>query len=142
LAPTGTQKAEIDEQKFLYNGQEVDRQLHFGYDFADNYHSKVRAANRGRVIFASDLGVYGGCIVIDHGLGLQSVYGQLSSIRVRLNQVVNRGDLIGRTGRTGLAIGRDHLHFALQLDGVPINGTEWWDSNWTKTHIVRKVPDL
>ena len=61
-------------------GQEVDQQVHLGFDLAVSAHSPVVAANDGKVIWAAPLGIYGNCIVVDHGCGLQSIYGHLSEI--------------------------------------------------------------
>jgi len=70
-------------------------------------------------------GIYGNCIVIDHGFGLQSIYGHLSEFLVKKGDDVKKGQIIGKTGSTGLA-GGDHLHFTMQIDGVQVNSVEWW----------------
>ena len=62
-------------------------------------------------------------MVIDHGCGLESLYGHLSSIDVKAGDTVKRGHVIGRSGQTGLA-GGGHLHFTLLLDGIPVNPVE------------------
>ena len=67
--------------------------------------------------------------MIDHGYGLMSLYGHLSSIGVREGQPVQRGQELGRSGKTGLA-GGDHLHFTTLLRGLPVNPVEWWDPHW------------
>ena len=53
-------------------------------------------------------------------------------------QKVARGDIIGKTGETGLA-GGDHLHFCTLLQGLPVNPVEWCDSHWIKDRISRKL---
>ncbi len=123
---------------YYYKGKKVDEQIHLGIDLASLANSPVQAANHGRVIFADRLGIYGLAVVLDHGQGLSSVYGHLSSINVRLNQDVSRGDTIGFTGQTGLASG-DHLHFSIIVNGVFVNPREWWDSHWIKDNITRKL---
>ena len=92
----------------------------------------------GNVILAERLGIYGNCIVVDHGYALQSVYGHLSSIGVKVGEAVKKGQEIGRSGATGLA-GGDHLHFTMQLDGVQINPVEWWDAHWIRDRILSKL---
>jgi murein DD-endopeptidase MepM/ murein hydrolase activator NlpD len=76
--------------------------------------------------------------VIDHGYGLQSIYGHLSEIGVKVDQMVKRGEIIGKSGSTGLA-GGDHLHFSMQLDGVQVNPVEWWDAHWIHDRILSKL---
>jgi murein DD-endopeptidase MepM/ murein hydrolase activator NlpD len=77
-------------------------------------------------------------VVIDHGYGLMSLYGHLSSIGVQPGQMVERNQEIGRSGETGLA-GGDHLHFTLLLQGLPVHPVEWWDAHWIRDRIVRKL---
>src|SRR5262249_50241097 len=98
----------------------------------------VMAANDGRVVWASDLGIYGNCIVVDHGYGLQSIYGHLHEINVKLGDMVKKGQKIGIAGQTGLA-GGVHVHFSMQLDGVQVNPREWWDEHWIKDRILSKL---
>jgi len=127
-----------DERTYYYKNKVVDRQLHMGIDLASFARSPVQAANTGRVIFAQDLGIYGLTIVIDHGQGLFTMYGHLSSIDVSVDQVINKGDIIGVTGTTGLAMG-DHLHFGFLVHGVPVNPVEWWDAHWIDDNILKKL---
>jgi murein DD-endopeptidase MepM/ murein hydrolase activator NlpD len=98
----------------------------------------VEASNDGRVVYAAPLGIYGNYIVVDHGYGLQTIYGHLSQIDVHEGDMVKRGQVMGTSGQTGMA-GGDHIHFAMQLDGVQIDPKEWWDSHWIKDHIAKRV---
>jgi murein DD-endopeptidase MepM/ murein hydrolase activator NlpD len=98
----------------------------------------VPAANDGRVVLADKLGIYGNCVVVDHGYGLQSIYGHLSEFAVKAGDTVKKGQSLGRSGSTGLA-GGDHLHFSMQVDGVQVNPIEWWDEHWIKDRILSKV---
>ena len=77
-------------------------------------------------------------MVIDHGCGLQSLCGHLSSIDFKAGDTVKCGHVIGRSGQTGLA-GGDHLHFTLLLDGIPVNPVEWWDPHWIHDRIEAKL---
>lgn len=122
---------------YFYGGKEIDQQVHLGFDLAVTANVPVAAANRGRVVFAAYLGIYGNCVVIDHGMGLQSLYGHLSSIDVGPGDAVDQGQTIGRSGMTGLA-GGDHLHFTLLLQGQPVTPVEWWDRQWIEDRIERK----
>jgi murein DD-endopeptidase MepM/ murein hydrolase activator NlpD len=127
-----------DVRSYIYHGTKIDQQVHLGYDLAVTQHVGVEASNDGRVVWAAPLGIYGNCIVVDHGYGLQTIYGHLSRIDVHVGDVVKRSQIMGLSGMTGMA-GGDHVHFAMQLDGVQIDPKEWWDAHWIKDHIVRRV---
>jgi len=137
--PNSAPRASFAQSRtYLYQGKVVDQQTHLGVDLASLAHSPVPAANRGRVVHAGDLGIYGQCIVIDHGLGLQTVYGHLSQIVAKQGEIVEKGQTIGNTGATGMAAG-DHLHFGVILSGVPVNPIEWWDPSWIKNNVTDKL---
>jgi len=123
---------------YIYQGKEVDRQTHLGFDLASLAQAEVPAANRGKVVFAGDFGIYGQCIIIDHGLGLQTLYGHLSRINVKPGDNVEKGQVIGNTGATGMA-GGDHLHFEMIVSGQAVNPIEWWDPHWIKNNITGKL---
>ena len=127
-----------DVRNYIYKGQKVDQQVHLGYDLSNVQHVPVQAANDGRVVHAADLGIYGNCIVLDHGYGLQSIYGHLSQIAVKEGELVKKGQTMGHSGSTGLALG-DHVHFSMQVDGVQINPVEWWDEHWIRDRILSKL---
>jgi len=127
-----------DVRNYIYQGKKIDQQVHLGYDLAVTQHVGVEASNDGRVVYAAPLGIYGNCIVVDHGYGLQTIYGHLSHIDVHEGDMVKRGQVMGQSGMTGMA-GGDHIHFAMQLDGVQIDPKEWWDSHWIHDHVARRV---
>jgi murein DD-endopeptidase MepM/ murein hydrolase activator NlpD len=127
-----------DLRNYIYQGKKIDQQVHLGYDLAVTQHVGVEASNDGRVVYAAPLGIYGNCIVVDHGYGLQTIYGHLSHIDVHEGDMVKRGQVMGQSGMTGMA-GGDHIHFAMQLDGVQIDPKEWWDSHWIQDHVARRV---
>lgn len=127
-----------DVRNYIYKGKKVDQQVHLGYDLSDVQQAPVRASNHGRVIFADDLGIYGNCMVIDHGFALQSIYGHLSRFEAKVGEMVKKGQIIGRSGATGLA-GGDHLHYSMQIDGVQVNPMEWWDHLWLGDRILSKL---
>jgi murein DD-endopeptidase MepM/ murein hydrolase activator NlpD len=127
-----------DLRNYIYHGQKIDQQVHLGYDLAVTQHVGVEASNDGRVVWAAPLGIYGNCIVVDHGYGLQTIYGHLSHIDVHEGDMVKRGQVMGQSGMTGMA-GGDHIHFAMQLDGVQIDPKEWWDPHWIQDHIARRI---
>jgi murein DD-endopeptidase MepM/ murein hydrolase activator NlpD len=111
-----------------------------GFDLASTAAASVRAANRGRVVHAGWLGIYGNCVILDHGMGLQSLYAHLSSITVSAGQVVDTEGEVGRSGSTGLA-GGDHLHFTMLLGGNAITPVDWWSAQWVQDRILRKFTD-
>ena len=127
-----------DLRNYIYHGKKIDQQVHLGYDLAVTQHVGVQASNDGKVVYAAPLGIYGNCIVVDHGYGLQTIYGHLSRIDVHEGDVVKQGQVMGLSGQTGMA-GGDHIHFAMQLDGVQIDPKEWWDPHWIQDHIARRV---
>ena len=127
-----------DLRNYTYQGKKIDQQVHLGYDLAVTQHVGVQASNDGTVVYAAPLGIYGNCIVLDHGYGLQTIYGHLSRIDVHEGDTVKQGQVMGLSGQTGMA-GGDHIHFAMQLDGVQIDPKEWWDAHWIKDHIARRV---
>lgn len=127
-----------DKRSYLVKGEHRTSSVHTGIDLAATARAPIPASNSGRVVHAGWLGIYGETVVIDHGLGLQSLYGHMSQIDVRPGQQVERGEVIGRTGSTGLA-GGDHLHFEILVSGVPVNPVEWWDSKWIENNIEPKL---
>jgi hypothetical protein len=127
-----------DDRTYTWKGKKVDEQTHLGFDLAKLAHSPIPASNDGKVLWAEDLGIYGNCVVIDHGFGLQSFYGHMSEFLVKKGDMVKKGQIIGKTGSTGLA-GGDHLHFGMQVDGVQINPVDWWDPHWVRDRILSKL---
>jgi murein DD-endopeptidase MepM/ murein hydrolase activator NlpD len=127
-----------DHRTYVYQGKEVDQQVHLGFDLAVTANVPISAAQRGAVVHADYLGIYGNCVVIDHGLGVQSLYAHLSSMDVKVGDRVEKGQTVGRSGMTGLA-GGDHLHFTMLLNGQAVNPVEWWDTKWMQDRVFRKV---
>ncbi|HXJ80513.1 MAG TPA: M23 family metallopeptidase [Candidatus Methylomirabilis sp.] len=129
-----------ESRSYRYDGQEVGTAVHLGFDLASLKHSPVPAANAGVVVFAGPLTIYGNAVVLDHGLGLQTLYGHLSSIAVKEGDKVTQGQELGRTGTTGLAVG-DHLHYEVVIGGVSVTPVEWWDGKWIRDHIGRPLSE-
>ena len=130
-----------DHRVYFYQAKEVDRQDHVGFDLSVTQQYPIEASNDGVVVYADYFGIYGNTVLIDHGCGLLSLYGHMSSIDVKAGDQVKKAQVIGKSGATGLA-GGDHLHFGLFLQGVPINPTEWWDAKWIKDHVLDRLKDL
>jgi murein DD-endopeptidase MepM/ murein hydrolase activator NlpD len=127
-----------DSRTYIYDGKEVDRQVHLGFDLAVTANVPIEAAQSGTVVYAADLGIYGNCVVIDHGLGVQSLYAHLSSIAVHVGDTVAKGGPIGRSGMTGLA-GGDHLHFTMLVGGQQVTPVDWWSPQWFEDRVQRKI---
>jgi murein DD-endopeptidase MepM/ murein hydrolase activator NlpD len=135
----GKEEADFaDVRNYIYQGKKVDQQVHLGYDLSDVQNAPVNAANDGRIVWASDLGIYGNCVVVDHGYSLQSIYGHMREITVKVGDMVKKGQKMGIAGQTGLA-GGVHVHFGMQVDGVQVNPREWWDEHWIKDRILSKL---
>lgn len=127
-----------DRRTYIYQGKVIGGSIHLGVDLASTAHAPIEAANRGIVVFTGMLGIYGNTVIIDHGLGLFSLYGHLSSINVRKGQSVNKGEAIAVSGTSGLAAG-DHLHFSIIVGGQFVNPQEWWDSHWITDNVYKKM---
>jgi len=101
---------------------------HNGVDLRAKSGTPIFSANRGIVRLAREFSVYGKTVVIDHGLGVQTLYLHLSNILVNPGELVLSGQKIGRTGQSGYAE-YPHLHFGVRLGGVavdPIKFMELW----------------
>jgi murein DD-endopeptidase MepM/ murein hydrolase activator NlpD len=140
LLNTAVEAGFADQRTYIYGGQDVDQQVHLGFDLASTLAAPVLAANRGRVLHAGWLGIYGNCVILDHGMGLQSLYAHLSSIDVKVGDVVELDERLGRSGATGLA-GGDHLHFTMLLGGNAITPIDWWSDQWVQDRVLRKLID-
>jgi murein DD-endopeptidase MepM/ murein hydrolase activator NlpD len=127
-----------ERRSYNIDGKPLSEATHFGYDLAATAATPVTAGNAGSVRYAGDLGIYGNCVVLDHGLGLASLYGHLSRIDVAAGDRVAKGQSLGLSGATGLA-GGDHLHFAILVGGTYVDPLEWWDAEWVQTHVEAQL---
>lgn len=127
-----------DQRSYVYQGQEIDNQYHLGFDLASLMHAEIPAANNGVVVFAGDMGIYGNLLIVDHGMGLMTLYSHMSRFTVAPGDTVKKGDTIGHTGSTGMAFG-DHLHFGVLVGGVEVTPLEWLDPKWIKDNITGRV---
>ncbi len=140
LVNTAVEAGFADQRTYVYRGEVVDHQVHLGYDLASFAGAPIYASNRGRVVHAGWLDIFGNCVILDHGMGLQSLYGHMSSISVKVGDMVDQGAELGRTGSTGLA-GGDHLHFTMLLGGNAITPIDWWSAKWVQDRILRKLSE-
>jgi murein DD-endopeptidase MepM/ murein hydrolase activator NlpD len=123
-----------ERRSYFVLDEKVSESIHYGYDLASLAGAPILASNRGKVVYADELGIYGNTVVVDHGLGVHTLYSHLSNIDARVGDVVETGQTLGQSGQTGLA-GGDHLHFAVLLRGVYVDPVEWWDGKWVREHV-------
>ncbi|MCL7488806.1 MAG: M23 family metallopeptidase [Desulfobulbaceae bacterium] len=123
-----------EERTYYYQDRAIDQQVHLGMDIASTATVPIKAANRGKVVFADYMGIYGNTVILDHGQGVFSLYSHLSRIDTLVEDVVDQGTLIAYSGATGMA-GGDHLHFSIVINGVFANPLEWMDQNWIDINI-------
>jgi murein DD-endopeptidase MepM/ murein hydrolase activator NlpD len=127
-----------DRRTYMYQGKAVGESVHQGVDLASTAHAPIEAANDGTVVFTGPLGIYGNAVIIDHGLGLYSLYGHCSAVNAQKGQSVKKGEAVAVSGATGLAAG-DHLHFSLLVGGQFVNPQEWWDPHWITDNVYKKM---
>lgn len=95
-------------------------EFHPGIDISVPVGTPVKAAGKGVVTYAGWLTGYGNAVIIDHGYGIESVYGHNSEILVKVGQSVKRGDIIAKSGNTGRSTG-PHVHFEVRVNGNPVD---------------------
>jgi len=129
-----------ERRYYVYKNKKIDEAWHLGIDWASVKKAPIRASNAGRVLFNEYLGIYGNTIIIDHGMGLSSLYGHISSSDVQPEDIVKENQKIGNTGSSGAAMG-DHLHFGVLIQGIEVDPLEWMDKNWINTNIIKIIND-
>ncbi|MGB3751982.1 MAG: M23 family metallopeptidase [Arcobacteraceae bacterium] len=124
-----------DRRHYYIDGNKINEAWHLGIDWASVKKAPIRASNEGTVIFKNYLGLYGNSIIIDHGMGLATLYAHTSSQNVNVGDYVSKNQKIANTGATGAVFG-DHLHFGVLIQGIEVNPIEWMDRNWIKVRIT------
>ncbi|HUC98476.1 MAG TPA: M23 family metallopeptidase, partial [Candidatus Polarisedimenticolaceae bacterium] len=127
-----------DARTYVFKNETIDHAYHLGFDLSVTKKYPVEAANSGVVGFIGDLGIYGNTVILDHGLGLATLYSHLSSIDVKPGEQIKKAQILGKTGETGLAVG-DHLHYGVYLNGIAVLPLEWWDEKWLRDNIYPKL---
>lgn len=102
------------------------RRMHTGTDIRLNSGDTVRCAFDGRVRLAKRFSGYGNLVLVRHSNGLETIYAHLKAIKVKVNDTIKAGDLIGLGGRTGRAT-CNHLHFETRLFGEPFDSNKYID---------------
>ena len=127
-----------DHRKYFYKGKKISESYHLGLDLASNAMANIKPQNSGEVVFADYNGIYGNMPIIDHGLGLYTLYGHCSSTKVNSGEHFNAKEIVANTGLTGYAMG-DHLHFGVLVQGVEVRPQEWMDREWIKLNISNVI---
>ncbi len=125
-----------DKRHYYYEHKdnEVSQSYHLGLDMASTRMAKIITSNAGTVVYDEYNGIYGNMPMIDHGLGLYTLYGHSSNVLVQKGDKVAAGFAIAQTGMSGLALG-DHLHFGVLVQGVEVRPEEWMDTKWIRDNI-------
>jgi murein DD-endopeptidase MepM/ murein hydrolase activator NlpD len=128
-----------DNTTFNWDSRTLGTLRQHGYELAfSREEADVYAAANGIVLFVDDCGVYGNCLVVDHGLGVTTTYGYLNNAAVRKGEQVTAGQKIGSAGESGLARGT-RLYFEVRIQGVPVDPREWWDRGWYYSQVTAKI---
>ncbi len=135
LQNSSTPAGFADRRFYYLDGEKIDEAWHLGMDWASVKQAPIKVTNNGRVIANQYIGIYGNALIIDHAMGLATLYGHTSSTRVNVGDEVKNGQTIANTGTTGAVLG-DHLHFGVLVQGIEVNPLEWMDKNWIKTRIT------
>ena len=129
-----------DHRKYFYEGEKISESYHLGLDLASNAMASIKPQNGGKVVYTEYNGLYGNMPMIDHGLGLFTIYGHCSSINVNTDDEVSAKTAIANTGKSGYAMG-DHLHFGVLVQGIEVRPEEWMDTQWIKLNITNVIEE-
>jgi murein DD-endopeptidase MepM/ murein hydrolase activator NlpD len=111
-----------------FNGEGA---FHTGVDIGSSYGEPVVAPADGVVNFADFFGGYGRAVILDHGHGVTTLYGHLSSFAVVVGQKVHRGETIGYVGLSGRSTG-PHLHYEVRINDTPVNPHKYLRLTWAQ----------
>jgi murein DD-endopeptidase MepM/ murein hydrolase activator NlpD len=125
-------------RRYMYQGKQVRQSYHLGIDLASTLQAPLVVGNDGTVIFAGYNGGFGNTIVVDHGLGIYSLYSHCTTLNFKEGDLVKRGDVIATTGTTGYATG-DHVHFSIIINGVYVDPSDWMDDTWISSNIIEVI---
>jgi len=137
--PHSAVRAYFGEQRsYYYKNKKISQAIHKGIDLAKIKRAKIYSNNTGRVVAARYIGIYGNTLIVYHKLGLYTLYGHTSVFKVKVGDVLRKGEVIARTGSTGAVFG-DHLHFGVYVQGYAVNPIEWMDPRWIKLNITNVI---
>jgi murein DD-endopeptidase MepM/ murein hydrolase activator NlpD len=118
ILPLANPVATVYGARRIFNNKTVS--IHGGIDIKGAEGEAIKASNRGRVVLAENLFFGGNTIIIDHGLGIYTIYMHLKQFEATPGQLVSKGDIIGLVGSTGRATG-PHLHFGAKIMATNAN---------------------
>ncbi len=124
-----------DHRLYYYKSEKVSESYHLGLDLASVKMGEIKTQNHGMTVFAEENGIYGNLPIIHHGMGLYTIYGHCSSLKVVPGDAVRPNGHIANTGKSGYAMG-DHLHFGVLVQGVEVRPEEWMDQDWIRLNIT------
>lgn len=124
-----------DHRLYQYQGAPVSESYHLGLDLASVKMGEIITQNRASVVYNDYNGIYGNMPILDHGMGLYTLYGHCSGVNVQLGVEVPPGASIANTGVSGYAMG-DHLHFGVLVQGIEVRPEEWMDKQWIRLNIT------
>jgi murein DD-endopeptidase MepM/ murein hydrolase activator NlpD len=124
-----------ERRHYFLDKDKINEAWHLGIDWASVKKASIHSSNKGVVIFKDYLGLYGNTIIIDHGMGVSSLYAHTSSQDVEVGDLVELNQKIANTGATGAVFG-DHLHFGILVQGIEVNPLEWMDKKWIQVRIT------
>ncbi|MFZ2968298.1 MAG: M23 family metallopeptidase [Sulfuricurvum sp.] len=128
-----------DHRIYSYKGKEnVSSAYHMGLDLASVQGGAIKSSNAGKTVFSQPNGIYGNLPILDHGLGLYTLYGHCSEVHAQEKDNVKAGQTIAKTGTSGYAMG-DHLHFGVLVQGIEVRPEEWMDSQWIHDNITSVI---
>ncbi len=139
--PLGSARSEFGHTiNYFYNGIPAGSSKQTGYQLIspDLYADGIRALNRGIVHDIISLETYGLTVIIDHGMGIYSIYANLSKANVSIGQRIDALDQVGVMGTSGLAP-QKIAQIELWVQSIPVNPREWWDPRWYQAHILDKI---
>jgi murein DD-endopeptidase MepM/ murein hydrolase activator NlpD len=141
--PGGVERRLFGERwDYVLDGEEIASSMMQGIEILPPpNNTQAVAANNGTVVYAGPLGLFGNGVIINHGMGLSTVYGFLDSISVKEGSKIQRGEKIGAIGATGLAE-VPSLYYELRVNGYPSRPIEWFDKYWVRDHIEKKIQDV
>ena len=129
-----------ERRSYFLNGEKIDEAWHLGIDWASVRQASIKASNPGDIVFNQYLGIYGNTLIINHGMGLASLYAHTTNQFVTNGEHIKTNTKIATTGISGAVLG-DHLHFGILVQGIEVNPIEWMDKNWIKTRILDILSD-
>ena len=127
-----------DKRTYYYKGKKVSKSYHLGIDYASVKMAEIKTQNSAKVVFSQPNGIYGNLPILHHGMGLYTIYGHCSSLKVNEGENISQNDVIAKTGKSGLALG-DHLHFGVLVQGIEVRPEEWMDRDWIRRNVTEII---